>query len=167
MKKIVLINGNEVTIDLLEADAKKVHFIFDDVEYFFEGRGKVNQRMVLDHKGISHSVLVSNDNQVKSLMNIFTQGEEFQIELPSKGRAKKRGDEEGHMISPMPGKIIKVLVKQGDEVIKGAPLVIMEAMKMEHTIKANCNGIVKKVFFKEEELVEGSTQLVEIEKETE
>jgi acetyl/propionyl-CoA carboxylase alpha subunit len=167
MKKIVLINENEITIDLLEADAKKVHFIYDDVEYFFEKRGQVNQRMVLDHDGQSQSVLVSKDNKIKGLMNIFTHGEEFQIELPSKGRAKKRGDEEGHMISPMPGKILKVLVIEGDEVVKGDPLVIMEAMKMEHTIKANCNGIIKKIFFKEDELIEGSTQLIEIEKELE
>ena len=88
MKKIIIINGNEVEIDLIEADSMKVHFSLDGVEYTFENRGKVNKRMVLQYEGESYSVKTSNDNQVKSLMNVFCLGEEFQVELPSKGRAK-------------------------------------------------------------------------------
>lgn len=163
MKKIIIIDGNEIEIDLLEADSKMVHFSLDGMDYRFENQGKVNNRMVLQYEGGNYSVKTSNDHQVKSLMNVFCLGEEFQIELPSKGRAKMRGDEEGHMVSPMPGKIIKVMVSEGDEVVNGSPLVIMEAMKMEHTIKANCNGVISKIFFKEDELVEGNVQLVEIE----
>ena len=42
----------------------------------------------------------------------------------------------------MPGKIIDVLVKQGDKVDKNQPLLIMEAMKMEMTIRAGCSGVI-------------------------
>jgi 3-methylcrotonyl-CoA carboxylase alpha subunit len=40
------------------------------------------------------------------------------------------------------------LVKPGDQVSKGAPLVVLEAMKMEHVIKAPTDGTIEKVFFK-------------------
>ncbi|RLA61860.1 MAG: acetyl-CoA carboxylase biotin carboxyl carrier protein subunit [Epsilonproteobacteria bacterium] len=67
------------------------------------------------------------------------------------------------MLSPMPGKIITVLVKSGDVVKKGDTLLIMEAMKMEHAIKASKDGKVIKVFFEEGEQIEGGIELVEME----
>ncbi|MBE0575591.1 MAG: acetyl/propionyl/methylcrotonyl-CoA carboxylase subunit alpha [Desulfuromonadales bacterium] len=54
----------------------------------------------------------------------------------------------GKLTAPMPGKVIAVMVKVGDEVKKGTPLVILEAMKMEHTIVAPVDGIVSQVNFK-------------------
>lgn len=47
--------------------------------------------------------------------------------------------------SPMPGTIVKVYVKVGDKVKKGQALFVMEAMKMEHTMKAPSDGVVKAV----------------------
>ena len=51
----------------------------------------------------------------------------------------------GRISAPMPGKIIQVLVSAGANVVKGQPLVVMEAMKMEHTIAAPMDGAVDKV----------------------
>jgi 3-methylcrotonyl-CoA carboxylase alpha subunit len=51
----------------------------------------------------------------------------------------------GRISAPMPGKIIQVLVSAGANVVKGQPLVVMEAMKMEHTIAAPMDGAVEKV----------------------
>ncbi len=53
----------------------------------------------------------------------------------------------GGLTAPMPGKIIAVQVKAGDQVKRGQPLLVMEAMKMEHTISAPADGTVKEVFF--------------------
>jgi 3-methylcrotonyl-CoA carboxylase alpha subunit len=47
----------------------------------------------------------------------------------------------------MPGKVVAVIVKNGQEVKKGEPLVIMEAMKMEHTISAPGDGLVEEVLY--------------------
>ena len=44
------------------------------------------------------------------------------------------------VLSPMPGKVIKIAAKQGQEVKTGDTLVIVEAMKMEHSILAPCDG---------------------------
>jgi 3-methylcrotonyl-CoA carboxylase alpha subunit len=47
----------------------------------------------------------------------------------------------------MPGKVVAVLASKGQEVKKGAPLVIMEAMKMEHTIAAPFDGVVEDILY--------------------
>ncbi len=53
----------------------------------------------------------------------------------------------------MPGRVVKVLAAQGDTVKKGQPLMILEAMKMEHTITSPRDGVVERVAFAENQLV--------------
>ncbi|MBL0216043.1 MAG: ATP-grasp domain-containing protein [Myxococcales bacterium] len=50
---------------------------------------------------------------------------------------------EGGLIAPMPGKVVRVLVDAGQEVAAGAALVVLEAMKMEHTVRATAAGTVR------------------------
>jgi len=64
------------------------------------------------------------------------------------------------MAAPMPGIVLKVLVKAGDSVTKGAPLVILEAMKMEHQIVAPRDGVVKAIHCVEGELVQPGVELI-------
>jgi 3-methylcrotonyl-CoA carboxylase alpha subunit len=52
------------------------------------------------------------------------------------------GAHDGDILSPMPGKVIAVMVKAGDTVIKGQKLLTLEAMKMEHTLTAPFAGVV-------------------------
>ncbi len=64
----------------------------------------------------------------------------------------------GGLNAPMPGKILSIAVAVGDEVTKGAPLLIMEAMKMEHTIEAPHDGKVEEIFFVVgDQVTEGAT----------
>ena len=70
----------------------------------------------------------------------------------------------GHLLAPMSGTIIAVNVKEGDRVAKGAPLLILEAMKMEHAIIAPGDGVVEHVFFKAGEQVKEGAELVSLAK---
>ncbi len=65
--------------------------------------------------------------------------------------------------SPMPGKVVKVFVKAGDEVTEGMPVVVIEAMKMENELKSPKAGKVTEVLTKEGTTVENGTKLVVIE----
>ena len=57
----------------------------------------------------------------------------------------------------MPGRIIEVMARAGDSVKKGQPLLILEAMKMEHTITAPADGVIKEIHFAAgEQVLEGS-----------
>ena len=60
----------------------------------------------------------------------------------------------------MPGRIIAVLVEPGAEVTKGQPLIVMEAMKMEHTIKARAEGRVEPNRYAVGDQVEDGAELI-------
>ncbi|XP_072264262.1 methylcrotonoyl-CoA carboxylase subunit alpha, mitochondrial [Pyxicephalus adspersus] len=74
---------------------------------------------------------------------------------------------QGGAVAPMTGTIEKVFVKVGDKVEAGDPLMVMIAMKMEHTIRAPKAGIIKKVYFKEGVQASRHAPLVEFEEDSE
>ncbi|MGE0094710.1 MAG: acetyl-CoA carboxylase biotin carboxylase subunit [Alphaproteobacteria bacterium] len=69
----------------------------------------------------------------------------------------------GHLTAPMPGKVLKLLVQAGDTVARGAPLMVLEAMKMEHTIAAPADGTVTAVNFQAGEQVSEGAELLAFE----
>jgi 3-methylcrotonyl-CoA carboxylase alpha subunit len=77
--------------------------------------------------------------------------------LAHAGEAESEG---GRLTAPMPGKIVAVLVDKGKTVEKGAPLLIMEAMKMEHTIAAPADGVVEEVLYAVGDQVAEGAQLL-------
>tara|TARA_B100000214_G_scaffold136210_1_gene97041 strand:- start:4358 stop:6280 length:1923 start_codon:yes stop_codon:yes gene_type:complete len=66
----------------------------------------------------------------------------------------------GGLIAPMPGKVIDLKVKVGSKVKKGETLVILEAMKMEHQVKASADGKVTKVLIKKDDQLENGALLM-------
>jgi 3-methylcrotonyl-CoA carboxylase alpha subunit len=70
---------------------------------------------------------------------------------------------EGPLVAPMPGRIIALIASVGDQVEKGTPLLILEAMKMEHTIVARTGGTVKAFHYGVGDQVAEGTELVELE----
>ena len=66
----------------------------------------------------------------------------------------------GGLIAPMPGKVIDLKVKVGSKVKKGDTLVILEAMKMEHQVKASEDGKVTKVLIKKDDQLENGALLM-------
>ena len=68
------------------------------------------------------------------------------------------------MTAPMPGRIVAVLVQPGSVVEKGAPLMLLDAMKMEHTIVAPYAGIVRELYFAPGDQVSEGIELVDLER---
>ena len=67
---------------------------------------------------------------------------------------------EGEIVSPMPGKVIKIAVASGQQVKQGDLLLIVEAMKMENNIISPKDGIVDMIFVQNGDMVDGSTELL-------
>ncbi|KAK9768279.1 hypothetical protein K7432_001194 [Basidiobolus ranarum] len=88
----------------------------------------------------------------------------FSLQVPAYLSAEK-SDVAGSVKTPMPCKISQVLVQPGDSVKKGTPLIILEAMKMEHVIKAPFDGIISKVHFNAGDLAEENKSLVAFEQQ--
>jgi 3-methylcrotonyl-CoA carboxylase alpha subunit len=69
----------------------------------------------------------------------------------------------GSLAAPMPGRVIKLMVSAGAKVTKGQPLLILEAMKMEHTITAPADGVVKEIHYAAGEQVLEAAVLITLE----
>lgn len=90
----------------------------------------------------------------------------FTLEDEKTKRRLDHGGHQGHaggkVMSPMPGKVVKVLVKAGQAVKNGDGLVVVEAMKMENEFKAHADGVIKAVHVKAGDTVEGGQMLLEM-----
>jgi biotin carboxyl carrier protein len=75
-------------------------------------------------------------------------------------RAVRQADGPTRLAAPMPGRVVKVLVEEGQEVVAGEGLVVIEAMKMENELKASRGGSVRKVAVHQGQAVEAGALLV-------
>lgn len=109
---------------------------------------------------LSRPKLVILDNTV----HLFSMegSAEVSVPLPKFLAGVSSSSAQDSAVAPMTGTIEKVLVKAGDAVQKGDPLMVMIAMKMEHTIRAPKAGVIKKVLFKEGSQAKRHAALVEM-----
>jgi biotin carboxyl carrier protein len=111
------------------------------------------------YNGRSYNIeMIQGETQFKYYVNSLYNSYNVEIHDPASrlklGKAKEEtGGDTTNIISPMPAKIVKVLVKEGDEVKKGQTVVIVSAMKMEMEFKAKKDGKIKKINVKEEDTV--------------
>ncbi|MCZ4282512.1 acetyl/propionyl/methylcrotonyl-CoA carboxylase subunit alpha [Kiloniella laminariae] len=98
--------------------------------------------------------------------HIFLEGAHYQLDLfDPLVAAENVDDDTGGLRAPMPGKIVKLFAAAGDLVERGAPLLVLEAMKMEHTILAPVKGKITAFLAQEGDQVDDGDSLVELEAE--
>ena len=127
--------------------------------YTFDCQGEINgEKFTVTIDGHrSQSIISHHDNNISIYQNhgVFS----FSQIQPDRGQ-DQADDNHGSLIAPMNGTMVSVLVTSGEQVKKNQPLVIMEAMKMEHTIKAPSDGIVDDVYFNAGDMVDGGSELL-------
>ena len=159
MKRELIINGKTFQVDAVNMDGQELSFVFEGKEYVFcQRKSKAGLVVVNDHQ--NH--VVSCSRTARSVQVNIGALEAF-IEVPGAVRTKKSGGSgSGSLKSPMPGNIFKIFAKEGSRVKKGDKILILEAMKMEHTLTANTDGRLTKIFYKEGDQVEGDVELAVI-----
>ena len=95
-------------------------------------------------------------------LTLFHRGDTFRCALYRETFTTEDIAHEGSLAAPMNGAVIAVQAKKGTTVTAGQTLMIMEAMKMEHAIKAPANGIVSEVFYAEGDQVAEGAELIAI-----
>ena len=121
------------------------------------------------------NLLNSNDAQVKVNDKNFDIKISNNLSEPKKSEPKKSEPKKlepkipdqsvqgnpGDLLALMPGKILKVLVSEGQKIKMGEPVIIMESMKMEQTIVSSADGVINSINVKEGETIEvGSVMIV-------
>jgi len=113
----------------------------------------------LDDRRLMASVVAVDDKR-----SVFLQGSTYTLLRDDPLHRVDAGDSHGGgLTAPMPGKVVALLAQVGQKVDKGTPLLILEAMKMEHTITAPAAGIVKAFCYAAGEQVSDGAPLVEFE----
>ncbi|WHL18624.1 acetyl/propionyl/methylcrotonyl-CoA carboxylase subunit alpha [Stenotrophomonas acidaminiphila] len=78
-----------------------------------------------------------------NVLHVFADGSQHRFTLHDPvAEADGGSDHGGSLLAPMPGRVIALLVEPGSRVARGTPLLVMEAMKMEHTLQAPADGVV-------------------------
>ncbi len=160
MEKKFTINGQEVSAQDFSKNSESVEFTLNGKKYSFS--------LIQKHQG---ELLILGGNRFRAHVGrpnrdgetiVMAKGREGIVSGAGK-KLKKAGGGIGSLTSPMPGKIFKIVKEVGMEVAKGETILILEAMKMEHSIRADKDGKVKKIMFKTGELVQGGVTLAEVE----
>ncbi len=123
-----------------------------------EPAGTNGVRAWLDDESIAATVVRSG-----ATIDVFCAGERHTFELHDPWLAEVEADVHGGgLTAPMPGKVIAVLVDAGAKVERGVPLLIMEAMKMEHTIMAPAAGAVREILYGVGDQVAEGAELIRV-----
>jgi biotin carboxyl carrier protein len=163
------VDSREANLKLLSRDGNLVHVLVDDEEYKLD-ICQVEQGVYSILKdGRSYIVeLIEGDSKKKYIVNTYRNNYDLEIvDAESrfmKNRNKGLSDEAANSISsPMPGKVVKIPVKEGDEVKKGEPVIVISAMKMESEYKAPRDGFIQQICVGEGDTVDGNQPLVILE----
>jgi acetyl/propionyl-CoA carboxylase alpha subunit len=110
--------------------------------------------------GCTHRLVVAREG---SKIWVWCDGETRVFERATSARAPAAGDHAAELVAPMPGRVRRILVREGERVERGAVLLALEAMKMEHAIRAPRDGVVVRLRVVEGALVDAGAELVELE----
>lgn len=156
-------NSESISIDLTPGATGKAYRAAVEektleVELLQAQDGKLD--LLVDGKRVT--AYVSSDSAKRW---VTVNGQTFVLTKSSSDRRTGHGHHHaaGELTAPMPGQVRAINVNEGETVTKGQTLLVLEAMKMEIRIRALQNGIVKKLFVKQDQTVEREQVLIEVE----
>ena len=131
-----------------------------DRNYFVVSfNGKTFNGEVLDQNLEDHTLKLKLNHRVFEVKRKYAL-----LDLISQmGLDKKKVKKLKELSSPMPGRVLKIMVKPGDQINIGDSLLSLEAMKMENILKSDGEGIVKEIFINAEQVVDKGEVLIEFE----
>jgi biotin carboxyl carrier protein len=133
-----LLAGQTYLVDLLAAESGQVRYALDGIQRTFTVT-EVGERFFV------HSALGA------CTIEKLPRYPEYEVAADA-----------GSANSPMPGQVLKLLVETGQQVAKGEALLILEAMKMEHTLRAALDGVVEAIMVKPGEVVSPGQVLIHV-----
>lgn len=167
MAFIAKLGEQSYSVEIEEIGKSLYRVAIDGNDFLVDGKktGRTNYSLIVDNRSFEIEVDNAEDEY-----RVLVDGRNYHVHLVDERRVRVGGgqsdiDLQGRqkVSVPMPGKVIAVLVSEGDNVERGQGLVIVEAMKMENEVRSPIAGEVKEIKVKPGDAVEGGAVLVIVE----
>jgi biotin carboxyl carrier protein len=167
MTFVATLGERNYTVEIEEVDKSVYRVSVDGNEFMVDGKktGHTNFSLIVDNRSFEIEVDHKADEY-----RVLVDGRSYRVNLMDERRVRASGGPAGGALQgrqtvsvPMPGKVIAILVSEGDTVEKGQGLVIVEAMKMENEVRSPIAGEVKEIKVKQGDTVEGGAALLILE----
>ncbi|MBS4062389.1 MAG: biotin/lipoyl-binding protein [Bacteroidetes bacterium] len=164
----IKINDRIANIELLSHDGSNYQIAIDNKIYEIDAE-EVEQgvySILLENKSFNVELVHGKSSKAYTVNTLY---ETFDVEIIDaetkylKNRKKDDGEDTNVITSPMPGKVVKILFKEGDAVKAGDTVIVVSAMKMESEYKVKQDRIIKRILVKEGDTVSGDQPMVIIE----
>ena len=167
MAFIAKLGDQSYTLEIEEIEKSLYRVSVDGNEFLVDGKktGRTNYSLIVDNRSFEIEVDHAEDEY-----RVLVDGRNYHVNLVDERRVRIGGGQSEIQLQgrqkvsvPMPGKVIAVLVSEGDSIEKGQGLVIVEAMKMENEVGSPIAGEVKEIKVKAGDAVEGGAVLLIVE----
>lgn len=167
MAFIAKLGDQSYTLEIEEIGKSLYRVSVDGNEFLVDGKktGRTNYSLIVDNRSFEIEVDHAEDEY-----RVLVDGRNYHVNLVDERRVRIGGGQAEIQLQgrqkvsvPMPGKIIAVLVAEGDSIEKDQGLVIVEAMKMENEVRSPIAGEVKEIKVKAGDAVEGGAVLLVVE----
>jgi biotin carboxyl carrier protein len=167
MAFIAKLGEQSYSVEIEEIGKSLYRVAIDGNDFLVDGKktGRTNYSLIVDNRSFEIEVDNSEDEY-----QVLVDGRNYHVHLVDERRVRVGGGQSDIELQgrqkvsvPMPGKVIAVLVSEGDNVERGQGLVIVEAMKMENEVRSPIAGEVKEIKVKPGDAVEGGVVLVVVE----
>ena len=163
----VQIGKRIAAIELVEKDGNSVKLRIDDKEYDVDIVMAENGVCSILHNNKSYNAeLVRAQHSKKYKVN--TEFSSFDVDIIDsqakylRTRKKEEGSQDDKITSPMPGKVVKIMVSVGDELKAGDTALVIEAMKMQSNFKVASDCTIKEILVQEGDAVSGDQVLIKL-----
>ncbi len=167
MHLTVDVEGSRIPVSICAAEAGKIKGKVGETPFQVEFIQYDNKQMKILLNGRTEIVYCSVNDEHKTIVNFhglnFTCFRTDQLNDTQDYSCKETINDKSKLVSPMPGKVVKINVKEGEEVGEGTIMMVVEAMKMENNIMASGKAIVKRILVDEGQMVDNKMQLIELE----
>ena len=167
MQITVDVEGLKIPVSLHTAEARKICGTIGEAPFLAEFIQYDKNQLKIMLNGRTETVYCSVNDEQKTIVNFrglnFTCFRTDQLNDTLDYACKESVNDKSRLVSPMPGKVVKINVKEGDEVHEGMIMMVVEAMKMENNIIASGKAKVKRILVEEGQMVDNKMQLLELE----
>ncbi len=164
----IKINDRTSSVELLSREGDRIQVsldnkVFDlDIAEVEEGVYSI----ILDNRSFNVELVPGKNAKAYTVNTLYETFDVEIIDAETKYQMNRRqdiGEDQANISSPMPGKVVKILVEEGDQVKAGETVIIVSAMKMESEYKVKQDRVIKKILVKEGDNVNGDQPMIIIE----